>query len=427
MREPPVRTAFVSSCVLLLFLLGGISFAGPVEPLGRATIHPSVVQLAPGSEQKFKIVRQATRFVGATVAERVVWSVNDIPGGNGEIGTIDSDGLYQTPEKAPSPREIHICAEVENVANRYLWATVLMDAPGLAYELVGGWTEDKSDAKYFVDPHCVCLDRDGNLIVADYNGSKVTRFAPDGTYLGIVGLGTGERPGQVTLPRVVQTDAEGRIFVSDQKSDKPRIQVFSHEGTFLRMFAEKGTGPGQVLRAHGLAFDSEQRLFVVDVDNMRVNVYTHAGEFLYTWGRDGHRVGDFNAPHGFAMDRNDDAFVVGYYGPCQKFTAEGDFLFEFAHGAPPDSAVYFHSVATDRWGNVYLMVRGPRGFGGAITDNEGNDVSVMKYNNNGDYVSSLTLAVDAHKENWAVVGPNGNVYAIYVGEKRMGFEIFAPR
>ena len=136
------------------------------------------------------------------------------------LAWIDSNGLYRAPAKTPSPREIQICAEVDNVANRYLWATVLMDAPGPAYELVGGWTEEKPDTKYFVDPHCVCLDKDGNLIVADYNGSKVMRFAPDGTYLGIIGLGTGERPGQVTKPRVVQTDSEGRIADSIALEDR---------------------------------------------------------------------------------------------------------------------------------------------------------------------------------------------------------------
>ncbi|MFH1739928.1 MAG: NHL repeat-containing protein [bacterium] len=408
-------------------LAQGIAFADPETPLGRATIHPSVVQLEPEAEQKFKVVLQATRLAGAAVAENVQWAVNDIPGGNSEIGTIDAEGLYRAPAKTPSPREMHICAEVDGVENRRLWATVLMDSPGPAYELVGGWTEEKANAKYFVDPHCVCLDKAGNLVIADYFGSRVLRFTPDGEYLGVLGLGTGEKPGQVKLPRVVQADAEGQIFVSDQKSDKPRIQVFSHEGEFLRMFAEKGTEPGQMLRAHGLAFDSQERLFVVDVDAMRINVYSHSGDFLYTWGRDGHRVGEFNAPHGIAMDRNDDLFVVGYYGPCQKFTAAGGFLFDFAHGNPPDSAVYFHSVATDRWGNVYLMVRGARGFGGAIEDNLGHNVSVMKYNNNGDYVSSLTLAVKAHKENWATVGPDERIYAIFESNERIGFEIFAPR
>ena len=429
MTRRTVREASWGACLILLALLPQALLAAAEAPPapGRATIHPSVIELAPGEEQQFKVVLMATRLKGAEVAKEVLWSVNGIPGGTTEFGTIDATGAYRAPAKTPTPREIHIGAETSGAGNRHLWATVLMDGDGPAYELVDAWGEPARDADHFVDPHCVALDRDGNLIVADYMGSRVLRFSPNGKYLGDIGERNGEEPGQVMLPRVVQMGPEGNIYISDQKSDQPRIQVFSPEGKFLRIFADKGTGPGHILRAHGLAFDSRHRLFVVDVDNMRVNVYDRAGTFLDTWGRDGHKVGEFNAPHGIVLDPNDDVFVVGYYGPCQKFTADGDFLFDFAHGDPPDGAVYFHSITGDRWGNVYLMVRGAAGYGGAIEDNEGNIVSLMKYNNNGDYVCSLTLEVKAHSENWAVVDDSGKVYAIFKGNERMGIEIFAPR
>ena len=333
----------------------------------------------------------------------------------------------RAPAKTPVPREIHICGEVSDASNRYLYATVLMDGEGPSYEMVGSWDESVSEGEHLTDPHCIALDTDGNLIITDYRGSRVVRFTPDGEFLGELGLGTGEGPGEVTKPRVVEVGPDGNIFVSDQKKDKPRIQVFSPEGEFLRIFAEKGTGPGQMLRAHGLAFDSRNRLFIVDVDNMRVNVYDSTGAFVTTWGHDGYRTAEFNAPHGIAIDKNDDVFVVGYYGPCQKFTADGDYLYSFAQGDPPDGAVYFHSIAIDRWGDVYLMVRGAGGYGGAVEDNEGNKVSVVKYNNNGDYVGSLRLSVKAHAENWATVDDAGNVYAIFVGNERLGVEVFAPR
>jgi hypothetical protein len=383
--------------------------------------------LATGAEQQFKVVMLAARLKGALMAEKVTWAVNDIPGGDDAVGHITPDGLYKAPAITPKPREVHICALAPSAANQHLFATVLFAGEGPAYELIGEWTEPVANPVHLKDPHCIALDRDHNLILADYNGSRVHRFTPSGEYLGDVGLGTGEAPGYVIKPRVVQVDREGNIFVSDQKQDKPRIQVFSPDGKFLRIFAEKGIGPGQILRAHGLAFDSQERLFVVDVDVMRINVYDHSGKFLHAWGKDGIGLGEFNAPHGIAIDANDDVFVVGYYGPCQKFTADGQLLCEFAQADPPDSAVFFHSICPDRWGNIYLTVRGAAGYGGAVEDNEGNKVSVMKYNNNGDYVSSLTLSVKAHAENWAVVDEAGMVYAIFMGNERMGVETFAPR
>ena len=361
------------------------------------------------------------------MAQNVTWSVNDLPGGDGTAGRITADGLYTAPAQAPQPREIHICAEVPEAANHHLWATALFDGEGTAYESVSQWSESIAHPVHLKDPHCLALDRAGNLLIADFDGSRVHRLTPEGRYLGDLGLGTGEAPGYVIKPRVVQVDHEGNIFVSDQKKDQPRIQVFSPDGRFLRTFGDKGIGPGQILRAHGLAFDSGHRLYVVDVDAMRINVYDPSGVFLRTWGQDGSALGEFNAPHGIAIDANDDVFVVGYYGPCQKFTSAGELLRVFAEPDPPDSAVYFHSVCLDRWGNVYLTVRGAGGYGGKIEDTQGNHVSIMKYNNNGDYVASLTLNVKAHAENWATVDKDGIVYTIFVGKERMGVERSAPR
>jgi len=392
----------------------------------RALIAPSVIHLATGSHQQFKVVLRATRLHGAITAPSVTWSVNHIPGGNETIGRISPEGLYQAPLSLPKPREVHICAHVPTARNPYLWATVLFDGEGPAYHLTSEWSEPVGGGGRLKDPHSVALDSRHNLVIADYNGSRVLRYSREGKYLGDLGLGTGESPGYVIKPRVVHVDRHGNIFVSDQKKDKPRIQVFSPEGQFLRIFAEKGIQPGQILRAHGLAFDSQDRLYVVDVDAMRINIYDHNGEFISTWGNDGADLGEFNAPHGIAMDANDDVFVVGYYGPCQKFTKDGTLLRVFAEADPPDGAVYFHSISSDRWGNVYLTVRGAGGYGGKLEDNEGNRVSIQKYNNNGDYVSSLTLNVKAHAENWSIVDENDDVYAIFMGNDRMGVEVFSP-
>ncbi len=112
----------------------------------RATIKPSVVRLAPGAQQRFKVILIATRLRAASAPASVQWTVNDVPGGNAEFGTIDSSGLYRAPAKAPVPHEIRVRAEAEGAANRFLWATVLMGNPDPAYKLIGGWAEKTSGA-----------------------------------------------------------------------------------------------------------------------------------------------------------------------------------------------------------------------------------------------------------------------------------------
>ena len=424
--EFPFMLSFLAFMFVSMYSIAQTVDAG-VPIGGRAYISPSVANLAPGATQAFKVVMCEKRHKGAVHAENVTWFVNDIPGGNDLYGRITPDGKYQVPAQTPRPREIHISAQTPAATNRHMWATVLVQGESPTYEMVGEWVEPVAHPVHLKDPHCAALDRDGNLVIADYDGSRVHRFTIDGKYLGELSRGVGEAPGYVIKPRVVHVDHEGNIFVSDQKKDQPRIQVFSPEGKFLRIFGEKGIGPGQLLRAHGLAFDSQHRLFVVDVDAMRINIYDQSGKFVNTWGKDGTNLGEFNAPHGIAMDANDDVFVVGYYGPCQKFTADGTLLRVFAEPDPPGGAVYFHSICSDRWGNVYLMVRGSAGYGGKVEDNEGNRVSIMKYNNNGDYVTSLTLNVKGHAENWACVAEDGSLYAIFMGDDRMGVEHFVPR
>ncbi len=395
--------------------------------LPRMTIHPSVVTLEPGQKQWFKVIRTARRLHAAEWIEKAQWAVNDIPGGNAELGTIAEDGTYTAPAKVPVPREVHICARADGVINPRAWATVLFEAPGEPYALIKSWGEDKKDAEHFEDPHCIALDKDGNIMIADYHGSRVNRFTPDGKHLGIIGKGEGEGPGHVYLPRVVLAGPDDEIYVSDQKSDKPRIQVFNHEGEFLRIFAPKGTGRGHILRAHGMGFDARKNLFVVDVDNMRVSSFTREGKFLRSWGNDGRGVDEFNAPHGLVIDPNGELFIPDYYATCRKFTNDGGYLFSFAHADPPEGAVYIHSSAGDQWGNIYLMVRGMRGYGGAIERRTETLPSIMKYNNNGDHVANITLDVTGHSENWATVDAQGRVYAVYVSDEKFGVQIYEPR
>jgi len=159
---------------------------------------------------------------------------------------------------------------------------------------------------------------------------------------------------------------------------------------------------------------------------MRVKIYTHDGEFIKFWGRDGPYRKDFNASHGLVIDPNDDVFISGYYGSLQKFDKDGHFLKTVHESDPPDGSVYIHSIADDKWGNVYAMVRGSRGYGGEVEASTNKVVSMKKFNNNGDFVNALSLTVKAHAENWVYVDDNDYLYFIYRGNERMGFEIFKP-
>lgn len=394
----------------------------------RATIHPTLVHLDPGAQQKFKVSMIATRLMAAEPAAEVTWAVNDIPGGNAEVGTIDAEGNYTAPAEIPSPREINIVAHAPKAANDYLFATVIIGQEPIVYHSIHIWSEQHDvEGSHLKKPHGIGMDRDGNILIADQGANMVHRYSREGQYLGQIGEGAGRDPGKFGEPREVQSDPEGRIFVTDSKGDRPRVQVFSHEGKFLQIFAEKGRLPGMLLRAHGMGFNRARDLFVVDVDNMRVNVYDQHGKSLRDWGREGILPGEFNAPHGLFVDRSGDVFVTGYYGPTQKFNGYGDFVREFAHGDPPDGAVYFHSVAGDKWGNAYLSVRNKGGYDGSIQASGGQYYSIKKYNNNGDFICGWAYSTPEHSESEVVVSEDGKVFALFNGKGLSGVETFQQK
>ncbi|MCC6682887.1 MAG: NHL repeat-containing protein [Phycisphaeraceae bacterium] len=396
------------------------------EP-NRAMIKPSLVRLQPGQTQQFKAIMLATYLMAADAPKQVTWSVNGIEGGNEQVGTIDANGVYEAPAAAPSPNEIHIIAHVPEAANSLLFATVLVGDDEPKYELVNTWSEPIKSAEHFKSPHGIGLDKDGNLLIADVKANRVLRFTPDGKFLGDVGDGSGGEPGKFVEPRLAIIDDKGNIWATDSKSDRPRLQVFSPDGKFERQFAEKGILPGFLLRAHGMGFDRQQRLFVVDVDNFRVNVYSHDGDFLYDWGQVGTGPGQFNAPHGLYVDPSGDVFISGYYGPIQKFDSQGNYLFRFCHGDPPDGPVYFHSISGDRWGNVFVMVRNRSGYDNQLQTDGGRRLSVMKFNNNGDFVTGWSLEKPEHRESWAVVADDGTVYSLFQDAEHVGVQTFVPR
>lgn len=362
--------------------------------------------MRPGTSQRFHVEVAGRQ---ARVSE---WSVNDLAGGNASFGRITAEGFYTAPAAIPRPHEIHIRAVVEGVDNPKVWATVLVGWAA-SYRLVDSWGEKGDGPAQFTDPHSICFDKNGNLIITDSAAARIRRFTPEGKLLGTIGAGPGTGPGEFNGPRDAKLDADGNIFVAD--GNNHRIEIFTPKGKFLRMFGHKGSGPGEMLRVHAIDFGRKQRLYADDVDNSRVMVYKHSGKFLFSWGKAGDGPGEFHAPHGIGVDPNGDVFVSNYYGPSQKFTDDGKFLFEFG-AARLDGPTHFHSMTLDRWGDVYLAAR-----------DKDNRNSIVKYNNNGTFVVSWPPLRPASE--WGVkavaIDPNGTVYAAIECADHVGIEVYA--
>ena len=121
--------------------------------------------------------------------------------------------------------------------------------------------------------------------------------------------GSGEK--EFKSPCGIACDSTGKVYVADTGNN--RIQVFTTEGTFLRMFGKHGCGSGELDGPYGIAIDSNGMVYVSEDGNHRVSVFTLEGQFVTSFGRKGVGPGEFDGPRGLAVDENEVLYVCDYY------------------------------------------------------------------------------------------------------------------
>ena len=231
-------------------------------------------------------------------------------------------------------------------------------------------------ASMFVWPHCIDVDADGNVWVADARGEgdrahQVIKFTPDGGVL--MRLGTAGVAGKTGTtfdqPNDVLVAPNGDIFVGDghPADGNNRIVKFRSNGTYLMEWGETGSEPGQFRTPHVLAMDSRGLLYVGDRSNRRIQVFEQDGTFVrdfYNFGR----------ASGLAIDTNDHLYVAdsesnytrnaGFKRGIRVADLADGQVIGFTLDPEPDqdnsgiSAA--EGVAVDNDGNVYGAEVGPR-------------------------------------------------------------------
>ena len=127
----------------------------------------------------------------------------------------------------------------------------------------------------------LCDGPNDQLIVADYDNSKLIVFDKDLQYSHTIGE-AGEGEGELYYPTGVACDKGGRLFVADYGND--RIQVFKLSGEFVSTFGKCGYNDREFDDPSSLLLSSTGLLFVCDHDNRRVQVFDtkHDHQFQYS-------------------------------------------------------------------------------------------------------------------------------------------------
>ncbi len=89
------------------------------------------------------------------------------------------------------------------------------------------------------------------------------------------------------------------MYVADTLNH--RIQVFTAEGKFLRMFGRCGEGRGELDRPISITIDTSDKVYVGEL-NDRISIFTSEGQFLTSFDRKGEGPEEFKDPRGLAVD-----------------------------------------------------------------------------------------------------------------------------
>jgi sugar lactone lactonase YvrE len=139
------------------------------------------------------------------------------------------------------------------------------------------------------------------------------KFSPDGKLLLTLGKAGVSKAGSDTFigPTACAIAPNGDVIVADghwprpttAQQDGDRLIRFRKDGTFVRDYGQMGTGPGEFMGPHALAFDSQGRLFVADRSNNRVQVFDKDLNFVDDWRH-------FGRPSGLAILKDDTLIVA---------------------------------------------------------------------------------------------------------------------
>ena len=164
-------------------------------------------------------------------------------------------------------------------------------------------------------PRDMATASDGSIYLADSRNHRIVHLDAQGLYLNSWGnygnIMDGETPGgRFNEPWGIAVGPDGNVYVADTWNH--RIQVFSPDGQFLRMWASfdiAGTVDG-FWGPRGIAVDKDNHVYVTDTGKQRVVIFDAEGNYLTQFGGLGLEVGKLDEPVGIDVASDGKVFVA---------------------------------------------------------------------------------------------------------------------
>jgi DNA-binding beta-propeller fold protein YncE len=181
----------------------------------------------------------------------------------------------------------------------------------------------------------LCLDSQGNVLVADSANGAVLKFDPQGRLIG--GIRLRREPGGRPENWVgIGLGSEGKeLLVADQYGC--RILVFSATGELRDSWGKPGAqGDDGFLCLAGMTVDAEGSVYAVDSGLHQIKKFDSRGKLICQWGGLGTKDGELWSPGGISVVAPDRLLVDDFGNHRgQVFTRKGDFVTSMYKGGRP--------------------------------------------------------------------------------------------
>jgi DNA-binding beta-propeller fold protein YncE len=218
---------------------------------------------------------------------------------------------------------------------------------GVTNMLEGGKGSGKGE---FDSPLGMCIDGNGNILVADTGNGRIEKFSPTGTFLSALGIDRIGH-GQLGEPNGIAVDRSGNIYVAEVASNH-RVQKLTPDGTFIADWK------GPELGFYGprrIAIGPDDSVYVVDQGRARIVKLSPDGQVLTVWGSKGNADGQFDDHTSVAVDPTTNKVYVAdpRNKRIQVFDSNGRFLTKWVIPEWGQPAGFEDLIVDSKMGRVY--------------------------------------------------------------------------
>ncbi len=184
----------------------------------------------------------------------------------------------------------------------------------------GTFPGNTGETLFFSNPVSLLPLHDGSVWVIAYGSNELLKIDVNGTILE-------RKRGSLTgfdRPMDIIALKNGNLLISEYKGD--RLTLLNPDGSYIRSFGSKGRGKGELLGPQYLAQDENGNLYASDFGNARISVFNEEGDYLFDFGSKTLSFPGLSAPTGIQILNSTVYVADAVRGTIYCFDTSGNYL-----------------------------------------------------------------------------------------------------